>query len=36
MEDTPSHIAVYKLAHRADKANLWSDCYPAFRQQVRQ
>jgi len=27
MENTASHETVYKLAHRADKANLSSDCY---------
>jgi len=26
MEDTASHKIVYKLAHRADKANFSSDC----------
>ena len=27
MEDTASHETVYKLAHRADKANFSSFCY---------
>jgi hypothetical protein len=27
MEDTPSHVTAYKLAHRADKANFSLDCY---------
>jgi len=30
MEDTASHETVYKLAHRADKANPWSDNDSAF------
>jgi hypothetical protein len=28
MEDAASHETAYKLAHRADKANPWSDLYP--------
>jgi hypothetical protein len=30
MEDTASHGTAYKLAHRADKANFWSDNDLAF------
>jgi hypothetical protein len=30
MENTASHEAAYKLAHRADKAHPWSDFYPTF------
>jgi hypothetical protein len=30
MEDTASHETIYKLAHKADKANPWSDCNPIF------
>jgi hypothetical protein len=30
MEDTARHVTAYKLAHRADKANPWSDYYPTF------
>jgi hypothetical protein len=30
MEDTASHETAYKLAHRADKANPWSDYYPTL------
>jgi len=28
MEDTASHETAYKLAHRADKADFSTDCYP--------
>jgi hypothetical protein len=30
MEDTASHETAYKLAHRAAKANPWSDLYPTL------
>jgi hypothetical protein len=30
MEDTASHETAYKLAHRADKANPWSDYCPTL------
>jgi len=30
MEDTAGHETAYKLAHRADKANPWSDSYPTI------
>jgi hypothetical protein len=32
MEDTARHETTYKLAHRIDKANFSSFCYPKFRQ----
>jgi hypothetical protein len=30
MEDTARHETAYKLTHRADEANPWSDYYPTL------